>query len=84
MKKYFLILLSFLLFQSCITIKIYDESGNLTETIKDPNRLINSAIKGDIDLNDEKAVILDDGKRKKLELEVVKKLEILLFLLVIH
>ena len=84
MKKYFLILLSFLLFQSCITIKIYDESGNLTETIKKPNKLINSAIKGDIVLDDEKAIILDDGKRKKLELEVVKKLEILLFLLVIH
>lgn len=73
MKKYFLILLSFLLFQSCITIKIYDESGNLTETIKDPNRLINSAIKGDIVLDDEKAIILDDGKRKKIRIRSSKK-----------
>ena len=73
MTKYFLILLSFLLFQSCITIKIYDESGNLTETIKDPNRLINSAIKGDIVLDDEKAIILDDGKRKKIRIRSSKK-----------
>ena len=73
MKKYFLILLSFLLIQSCITIKIYDESGNLTETIKDPNRLINSAIKGDIVLDDEKAIILDDGKRKKIRIRSNKK-----------
>lgn len=65
MKKYFLILLSFLLFQSCITIKIYDESGNLTETIKKPNKLINSAIKGDI--------VLDDGKRKKIRIRSSKK-----------
>ena len=73
MKKYFLTLLSFLLFQSCITIKIYDESGNLTETIKEPNRLINSAIKGDIVLDDEKAIILDDGKRKKIRIRSSKK-----------
>jgi bla regulator protein BlaR1 len=73
MKKYFLILLSFLLFQSCITIKIYDKSGNLTETIKEPNRLINSAIKGDIVLDDEKAIILDDGKRKKIRIRSSKK-----------
>ena len=73
MKKYFLILLSFLLFQSCITIKIYDESGNLTETIKEPKRLINSAIKGDIVLDDEKAIILDDGKRKKIRIRSSKK-----------
>ena len=73
MKKYFLILLSFLLFQSCITIKIYDESGNLTETIKKPNKLINSAIKGDIVLDDEKAIILDDGKRKKIRIRSSKK-----------
>ena len=71
MKKYFLILLSFLLFQSCITIKIYDESGNLTET--KPNKLINSAIKGDIVLDDEKAIILDDGKRKKIRIRSSKK-----------
>ena len=73
MKKYFLILLSFLLFQSCITIKIYDESGNLTETIKEPNRLVNSAIKGDVVLDDEKAIILDDGKRKKFRIRSSKK-----------
>lgn len=73
MKKYFLILLSFLLFQSCITIKIYDESGNLTETIKKPNKLIHSAIKGDIVLDDEKAIILDDGKRKKIRIRSSKK-----------
>ena len=73
MKKYFLILLSFLLFQSCITIKIYDESGNLTETIKEPNRLVNSAIKGDVVLDDEKAIILDDGKRKKIRIRSSKK-----------
>ena len=73
MKKYFLILLSFLVFQSCITIKIYDESGNLTETIKKPNKLIHSAIKGDIVLDDEKAIILDDGKRKKIRIRSSKK-----------
>lgn len=73
MKKYFLILLSFLLFQSCITIKIYDESGNLTETIKKPNKLIHSAIKGDIVLDDEKAIILDDGKREKIRIRSSKK-----------
>ena len=73
MKKYLLILLTFLLFQSCITIKIYDESGNLTETIKEPNRLVNSAIKGDVVLDDEKAIILDDGKRKKIRIRSSKK-----------
>ena len=73
MKKYFLTLLSFLLFQSCITIKIYDESGNLTETIKESNRLINSAIKGDIVLDDEKAIIIDDGNKKKIRIRGSKK-----------